>query len=921
MNKIDKAILDTSQVICDNIRSIPQSNRGLLSQNILSHVQSFVEYVAVKIYLDGRDEDSYIPEIHNKAIEEIRKDAKYYYLYKLYDLVQESVPYNALDKDYSERLMLKYREYLLRIREFLSDSFGLNTLENLTDFPSNTDKGFTEYYEKIVEKINNPSLSCSVVMDNGPFYVRRIKTFFIDQQIYYEVSFIHVNSRENKSNQFIAFTNIDIMENYAVKFMLHTDSIHILDKDMPILVIDDYEVSILECEWSKLSEILGDQTDFDSESLEYTNLMDYIKRFHFSLTYLVSSKKNFYEQIQFQVTGDLQTTEIFDLLDKCREIIVNSLPGHNVLCYLLYKMNFRVMRDQYPRSKSQCDLLSNLYLKYDCVQFEKMPFCTSLSNHNPRIYDLLQSIPHKNTEFECELLARRLNNNTIINGHLFTSKSYLNCYSNYLSLIAQYNNRLEELNQNRAICNVQHYYYISENVDVCIDIISRLIELSTFGVPDFTEKAESWLENYNFDQNYQDQLHTLKFMFAESHVALIYGSAGTGKTTLLKHISNFWADKEKIFLSVTNPAVDNMKRTVGEDQGSFKTIASIKKNEHKSCDILFLDECSNISNRDMVKVFEHVDFSLLVLIGDICQIEPVRFGNWFSIAPFFVPESAVFSLNQPCRIGEDDSLFTLWESVRHLDDSILESLIRNQCTAPLDESFFEESFDEDEIILCLNYDGLFGINNLNRFFQSLNSNYGVSWGLYTFKVGDPILFDNSKTLAPLLYNNMRGIIRSIKTDDEKIEFEIELDKSLSESDLDKENGKIGYGLTLSPNSNDGHTIISFSVSKCKYIDDNGVDISIVPFQLAYAVSIHKAQGLEYNSVKIVITNESEEYITRNIFYTAITRARKNLKIYWSPVTENNVLNGFRMKDVYNDAMILSDLSPLLKEHIHFARIN
>ena len=43
----------------------------------------------------------------------------------------------------------------------------------------------------------------------------------------------------------------------------------------------------------------------------------------------------------------------------------------------------------------------------------------------------------------------------------------------------------------------------------------------------------------------------------------------------------------------------------------------------------------------------------------------------------------------------------------------------------------------------------------------------------------------------------------------------------------------------------------------------------VPFQIAYAVSIHKAQGLEYNSVKIVITKEVDEMITHNIFYTAL----------------------------------------------------
>ena len=60
--------------------------------------------------------------------------------------------------------------------------------------------------------------------------------------------------------------------------------------------------------------------------------------------------------------------------------------------------------------------------------------------------------------------------------------------------------------------------------------------------------------------------------------------------------------------------------------------------------------------------------------------------------------------------------------------------------------------------------------------------------------------------------------------------------------------------------------------------------TIVPFQLAYAVSIHKAQGLEYESVKVVIPNNNAEKITHGIFYTAITRAKENLKIYWSPET-------------------------------------
>lgn len=68
--------------------------------------------------------------------------------------------------------------------------------------------------------------------------------------------------------------------------------------------------------------------------------------------------------------------------------------------------------------------------------------------------------------------------------------------------------------------------------------------------------------------------------------------------------------------------------------------------------------------------------------------------------------------------------------------------------------------------------------------------------------------------------------------------------------------------------------------------------SIIPFQLAYAVSIHKAQGLEYDSVKVIIPSSNAEKITHGIFYTAITRAKKKLKIYWSSETMKDIVLGF-----------------------------
>ena len=68
--------------------------------------------------------------------------------------------------------------------------------------------------------------------------------------------------------------------------------------------------------------------------------------------------------------------------------------------------------------------------------------------------------------------------------------------------------------------------------------------------------------------------------------------------------------------------------------------------------------------------------------------------------------------------------------------------------------------------------------------------------------------------------------------------------------------------------------------------------SIIPFQLAYAVSIHKAQGLEYTSVKIVIPQSNSERISHGVFYTAITRTKQKLKIFWSADTMENVIASF-----------------------------
>ena len=106
--------------------------------------------------------------------------------------------------------------------------------------------------------------------------------------------------------------------------------------------------------------------------------------------------------------------------------------------------------------------------------------------------------------------------------------------------------------------------------------------------------------------------------------------------------------------------------------------------------------------------------------------------------------------------------------------------------------------------------------------------------------------------------------------------------------------------------NDGKSLISIVVDK-KFDSDKDEDKSkLVPFQIAYAVSIHKSQGLEFKSVKIVICDDIDDEITHNIFYTAITRSTDNLKIYWSSDTQIKILNRILIKADTRDISILAN---------------
>jgi DNA replication protein DnaC len=896
MNRIEIDILNIDKAICKNIDRFDASERGLLSQNILSQLRNFVELISLIAYSNGQDiEINYENIKKSNAFVKSRGNLKF--LSKFHRLLQITVSHYTLDEENSERLMLKYYEYLLKIKTFLNSEYNLDILKNIDEFPITIDSNLKEYYEKISEKINQPLLTGTRNTYHDRYYIQRIKPFFVDYKVYYEVTFTVANDKASKFDRIIAFTKLDLSQNYAVKLSVKNDTVNILGKDMPILIIDRWEVSIRPCELNNFADIFGSHSKIHSGNAEYSELMRFLTETGLNLVEYIDFTDSYYLSIKSQIIQRAKVSHFFDILDKCRELTKSNSPGSRVIRYLLYRLNNKVIKQQY--AFGGCEKLSNLYLNYGCIPFDQLPFNTSLKNHNPKLLDLLDCIDTTNREHE--FFARFIKNKTEIKGQLYTPKNDILGFDNIDGLMQTYNSTLYYKHRQRRLENYKANFYIKGYEEDTLSIIKMLRELASVGIDNYLNSVQFWLQSTDYDIDCDEKKSALKLMFENSKVAFIYGSAGTGKSTLINHISNFFNDKKKLYLANTNPAVDNLKRRVNAANCTYKTIAKFiaERNCDRDFDLLIIDECSTVSNSDMLNVITKTSYKLLVLVGDVFQIDSIVFGNWFDVARSFVPRTSVFELTKPYR-SSNPKLLTLWNKVRSMDDDLLEHITKNNYSIRLDDSIFEHS-GEDEIILCLNYDGLYGINNINRFLQSSNKNNPVQWGIQTYKINDPVLFNESNRFAPLIYNNLKGKIVGIKTFNDNIQFDIELDKVINQLDAE------GYDFQFIGNSDNGNSVIRFFVNLYRSTDedDDSSSEAVVPFQVAYVVSIHKAQGLEYKSVKIVITDEIEEMITHNILYTAITRAKEKLKIYWTPETENKVLNNLKRKNSSRDAALLS----------------
>ena len=897
MATIKNQILSADGAICKNI-GLLTDQRDLLSQNVLSQLRNLVEGIVVLLKEGSVDGEFHYDKV-DTAIAFVNSKAKLNFLGRFHKLIQKSASHYTLDGDASERLMLKYYEYLYRVRRLLQVGYGFSILENLEAFPIDLDPSLKEYHEKIAERIEAVRLSRPENKTSSRYYIHRVRPFFVKGGVYYEVTFYRAIDNLSKFDRIIAFTDIDLDDKYAALLTLKTHTIQVLKQKMPIMIIRKWEVSIRPSEFKNFARLFGTSITVEKSSPEYRFLMSYLTINSESLVSLLDMADSWYEAMKAQALTEVSKPLIFPVLDRARQIGRSKLPGQNIIRYLMLRMNNQVIKFQF--NLEPCNRLSNLNLKFGCIPFESMPFCSSPIGHNPRYWDVVECFDNGNRQHE--LLARRVRNNIESNGTLYTTIDDLKSFENVDDLIGIYNRNLYHKHAERQLIQDKGQVFISGYEDGTVAIIEKLQQFAGDGVGGYSQAVERWLDELNRGIDDEVKRVALKQLFSQSKVALIYGAAGTGKSTMVNYIANFFNDKTKLFLAHTNPAKDNLLRKVTAQKSTFRTINSqIHRNSDLVFDLLVIDECSTVCNADLLKVLKKTTFKLLVLVGDVYQIESIQFGNWFGLIRSFIASTAIFELTTPYR-AKNEMLLNFWNKVRNIEDDIAEVMVKNGYSTVLDNSLFEAQ-GQDEIILCLNYDGLYGINNINRFLQGSNPQPEVIWRDTVYKIDDPVLFNETSRFGSVIYNNLKGRIVNISRFEDRIQFDVQLDRPVSELDV------VGVDLEWM-----GESTIRFSVYDVENSDDDDDAInSIVPFQVAYAVSIHKAQGLEYDSVKIVITDSNEDQISHNIFYTAVTRVRKSLKIFWTPETQQKVLQKLSRNDSSKDAHIISSrrsLTPMI----------
>lgn len=890
METILSKIYEQNSKIERDISRIGTFEDGEICSNIIIKLRTYVEHIAAYHYINKKNLAYAVTQQNITAgIHFVHQDKKLQFITDFHKFLQACSSHYVVSEVTSPRLIQKYLPYLFKIKKWMKETYNVNLLNNLNGLSKLNESDLTDFYKPIKEMVVGKTyLRNPHSIDR--YYVNSCHPIIVDENVIYEITLGIASDYASKFNRFIVFSNEEIPTNYSIKCELDEKGIRLSKNTTNVKIVKDWSISIRPCEFVNFGKLLGIDEKVVSNSLEYIKLMDYLNQNKTTLLELLEMNCQGYDTVKNKILSSAKEIHIFNIFERARYYLGTHYDEKNLIKYLAYNLNNRIIKSQ----KYYLENNIGLYVKNGVIPFCTLPFAMSLVDHNPSLLDLISVFGKPK---EDEVVYRKIRNETEMKNIIYHKLDEI--FNDNVETVRENINKINsKLNwkPESKIENVGDCYYIKHAEDSTIAIIDKLISLSEEGLMKYSDFAKTRIEEDRINIDSPEKKDVVLNLFSNSKVACIYGPAGTGKSFLARIISLIFKENKKIYIANTNTAVNNIYRKVGGNVDDFMTIRKYLKGSFSS-DILFIDECSTISNDDMLEILAKKSFKCLVLMGDIIQIESIGFGNWYKMTKVFLEKKSKNELVEMHRTSSEP-LKLLWSKLREKDNVIDEILFQYGMVKDLnDESLFVSN--EDEIVLSLNYNGIYGINNLNNIMQENNKNDLVRIWSYTYKKGDPIIFTDNNQFAPVLYNNLKGKIISFCEKNDKVTFTLSVSAVLNEIKLEQFEEIKLLGIE------NGKSIISVDVEK-KFDSDIDEDKSkLVPFQIAYAVSIHKSQGLEFKNVKIIISNDIDNEITHNIFYTAVTRSSENLTIYWPKDTQHNVLQHILVKNDMHDVSIFS----------------
>ncbi|MCL2862119.1 MAG: AAA family ATPase [Firmicutes bacterium] len=393
-----------------------------------------------------------------------------------------------------------------------------------------------------------------------------------------------------------------------------------------------------------------------------------------------------------------------------------------------------------------------------------------------------------------------------------------------------------------------------------------------------------------------------------SGVSVITGGPGTGKTTIIKCILRVLDSLNKSYtlLAPTGRAAKKMSLATGKDASTIHRKLNINPNndlpaEKITTDVVIVDEVSMVDVYLLHRLLSSIiDGTKVIFVGDKDQLPSVGAGNVLSDIIFseYIP---VIYLTQIYRQAQISLIVTNAHKINNGENPVLSN-------DPTKDFFFIEESDTSKIANTIL--GLVS-ERLPKFLKCSSKSIQV---LCPMKNGEAGTINLNSLLSEKLNQNNRSFLfdgeQKLKAGDRVMHtvnnYDLEWTRTggylnAVDAAYHSHNSHVGtaaLGVSKSNGQRDGEGAVPYEKGEGIFNGDMGIVQNIrhesgemdVLFEdgrlatytpdirhqltLSYSITIHKSQGSEFDAVIIPIVTYNPIMMTRNLLYTAITRAKK-----------------------------------------------